>query len=132
MKNYKRIFVIVIDSLGVGEMEDSPEYGDVGVNTLGHISRSVERFSIPNLRSMGLADLTPLKQVEPVGRSLGYYGKLREKSRSKDTMTGHWEMMGLEVTTPFRTFTETGFRAGEEDRAQGHWEPERERHKDTR
>lgn len=109
MKNYKRIFVIVIDSLGVGEMEDSPEYGDVGVNTLGHISRSVERFSIPNLQSMGLADLTPLKQVESVGRSLGYYGKLREKSRSKDTMTGHWEMMGLEVTTPFRTFTETGF-----------------------
>ena len=109
MEKYKRIFVIVMDSLGVGAMSDSPEFGDVGVNTLGHISQSVDSFCMPNLQKMGMANLTPLKQVEPVEKSLGYYGKLNEKSRGKDTMTGHWEMMGLEVTKPFKTFTEHGF-----------------------
>ena len=109
MEKYKRIFVVVMDSLGVGAMEDSPEFGDVDVNTLGHISRSVDSFVIPNLQKMGMANLTPLKQVEPVENSLGYYGKLRERSKGKDTMTGHWEMMGLEVKKPFKTFTEHGF-----------------------
>ena len=109
MEKYKRIFVIVMDSLGVGAMSDSPEFGDVGVNTLGHISQSVDSFYMPNLQKMGMANLTPLIQVEPVEKSLGYYAKLNEKSRGKDTMTGHWEMMGLEVTKPFKTFTEHGF-----------------------
>ena len=109
MEKYKRIFVIVMDSLGVGAMSDSPEFGDVGVNTLGHISQSVGSFHMPNLQKMGMANLTPLKQVDPVEKSLGYYGKLNEKSRGKGTMTGHWEMMGLEVTKPFKTFTEHGF-----------------------
>ena len=109
MEKYKRIFVIVMDSLGVGAMSDSPEFGDVGVNTLGHISQSVDSFYMPNLQKMGMANLTLLKQVEPVEKSLGYYAKLNEKSRGKDTMTGHWEMMGLEVTKPFKTFTEHGF-----------------------
>ena len=83
MEKYRRIFVVVIDSLGVGAMEDSPEFGDVDVNTLGHISRSVDSFVIPNLQKMGMANLTPLKQVEPVENSLGYYGKLREKQRER-------------------------------------------------
>ena len=109
MEKYKRIFVIVMDSLGVGAMSDSSEFGDVGVNTLAHISQSVDSFYMPNLQKMGMANLTPLKQVDPVEKSLGYYGKLNEKSRGKDTMTGHWEMMGLEVTKPFKTFTEHGF-----------------------
>lgn len=109
VEKYRRIFIIVMDSLGVGAMDDSPEFGDVDVNTLGHISCSVDSFHIPNLQKMGMANLTPLKQVKPVEKSLGYYGKLNEKSRSKDTMTGHWEMMGLEVTKPFKTFTEHGF-----------------------
>lgn len=109
MKQYHRIFVIVVDSLGVGAMEDSPDFGDVGVNTLGHISQSVKTFHIPNLQKLGLANITPLTQVPPQEIRRGYYGKLRERSKGKDTMTGHWEMMGLEVTKPFRTFTETGF-----------------------
>ena len=109
MEKYRRIFVIVMDSLGVGAMDDSPEFGDTGVNTLGHIARFVGTLHMPNLRKMGMAKLTPLKCVEPAEKTLGYYGKLREKSRGKDTMTGHWEMMGLEVTHPFKTFTETGF-----------------------
>ena len=109
MEKFRRIFVVVMDSLGVGEAEDAAQFGDVGSNTLGHISQSVETFKIPHLRKLGMANLTPLKQVEPEEQPLGYYGKLRERSLGKDTMTGHWEMMGLEVKTPFKTFTETGF-----------------------
>ncbi len=109
MERFKRVFVVVMDSLGVGAMPDSAAFGDIGVNTLGHISESVDTFTIPNLRKLGMANLTPLKQVPPVEKTLGYYGKLKEKSLGKDTMTGHWEMMGLEVTKPFQTFTEHGF-----------------------
>lgn len=109
MQKYKRVFVIVMDSLGVGPMPDSEKFGDVGVNTLQHISESVDTFTIPNLKRLGLANLCPLKQVEPEEKPLAYYTKLRERSLGKDTMTGHWEIMGLEVTKPFQTFTETGF-----------------------
>lgn len=109
MKKYKRIFVVVIDSLGIGVMPDGERFGDVGVNTLGHISESVDTFRIPHLQKMGLANLTPLKQVAAVERPLGYQAVLREKSNGKDTMTGHWEMMGIETKTPFKTFTEHGF-----------------------
>ena len=109
MEKYKRIFVVVMDTLGVGAMPDSESFGDVGVNTLGHISESVDSFTIPNLQKLGMANLCSLKQVPPAEHPLGYRAKLREKSRGKDTMTGHWEMMGLEVTKPFKTFTETGF-----------------------
>ncbi len=109
MERYRRIFIVVLDSLGVGSMEDSPKFGDVGVNTLGHISQSVDTFHIPNLQKLGIANLCSLKQVAPADTPLAYYTKLNERSNGKDTMTGHWEIMGLEVKTPFRTFTETGF-----------------------
>lgn len=109
MKKYKRVFVIVMDSLGVGAMEDSESFGDVGVNTLGHIAEAVEHLTMPNLQKLGMANLIPLAGVDEVEKPLGYYTRLREKSNGKDTMTGHWEMMGLEVTRPFQTFTETGF-----------------------
>ncbi|WP_160692918.1 phosphopentomutase [Clostridium sp. C2-6-12] len=109
MKKYKRIFTIVIDSLGVGEMDDSKDYGDVNVDTLGHISQSVQDFKIPNLQRLGLANLHPIKNVEPVEKPLGYFMKMKEASVGKDTMTGHWEMMGLKIEKPFQTFTDTGF-----------------------
>ncbi|MCQ2510915.1 MAG: phosphopentomutase [Lachnospiraceae bacterium] len=109
MKKYNRIFTIVIDSLGIGALPDSPKFGDVGVNTLGHISESVDSFQIPNLQKLGLANLTPLKQVPAVDEPMGYRAVLRERSNGKDTMTGHWEMMGVETKTPFQTFTEHGF-----------------------
>ena len=109
MRKYKRMFVIVVDSLGVGAMPDAEQFGDVGVNTLGHIAEAAGGLAIPNLQKLGLANIIPLKAVAPAAEPLAYYGKLREKSNGKDTMTGHWEMMGLEITTPFQTFTDTGF-----------------------
>lgn len=109
MQKYKRIFTIVLDSLGIGEMKDSSDYGDFGVNTLGHIAERTEDFKIPNLRKLGIANLCELKGLEPVENPLGKYAKLNEMSLGKDTMTGHWEMMGLYITKPFQTFTDTGF-----------------------
>ena len=108
-KKYKRIFTVVIDSLGTGEMPDAASYGDAGTDTLGHIAANVEEFKIPNLQKLGIANLKDLAGIAPVEKPLAYYGKLREASNGKDTMTEHWEMMGLHITTPFKTFTETGF-----------------------
>lgn len=108
-RRLKRVFVIVLDSMGMGAMADAARFGDEGADTLGHISQTVEHFYIPNLASLGLANLKSLKQVQPQEHPLGYYAALNEKSNGKDTMTGHWEMMGLKVEKPFKTFTETGF-----------------------
>lgn len=106
---YQRIFVIVLDSLGVGAMPDSKEYGDIGVDTFGHIGEKMGTMQIPNLQKLGMANLHSIPGVEPVEQPLGVYTKLRERSLGKDTMTGHWEMMGLYITKPFITFTENGF-----------------------
>ena len=100
---YQRIFVIVLDSLGVGAMPDSKEY------TFGHIGEKMGTMQIPNLQKLGMANLHSIPGVEPVKQPLGVYTKLRERSLGKDTMTGHWEMMGLYITKPFITFTENGF-----------------------
>ena len=108
-ERYRRVFLIVVDSLGVGGAKDAADYGDLGSDTLGHISDCVEQFSIPNLQRLGMANLHPLRQVEPAQRPIGYYGRMNERSRGKDTMTGHWELMGLKTEKPFITFTETGF-----------------------
>ena len=106
---YQRIFVIVLDSLGVGAMPDSKEYGDIGVDTFGHIGEKMGTMQIPNLQKLGMANLHSIPGVETVKQPLGVYTKLRERSLGKDTMTGHWEMMGLYITKPFITFTENGF-----------------------
>lgn len=108
-RRFKRVFVIVLDSMGMGAMADAARFGDEGADTLGHISQTVEHFYIPNLASLGLANLKSLKQVQPQEHPLGYYAALNEKSNGKDTMTGHWEMMGIETKKPFITFTEHGF-----------------------
>lgn len=109
MSKYKRIFVIVLDSMGIGEMPDADKFGDKGADTLGHISQTVDSFYIPNLKKLGLANLKNLKQVEKETTPIGKYLSLAEASNGKDTMTGHWEMMGILTTKPFVTFTETGF-----------------------
>lgn len=106
---YKRIFVIVLDSCGIGAMKDSAEYGDNGVDTLGHIDDHMPEFHIPNLMSLGIDRLHALKHADKVENVMGYRARLNETSIGKDTMTGHWEMMGLHVKKPFQTFTETGF-----------------------
>ncbi len=108
-KKYKRVFTIVIDSMGIGAMPDSEKFGDVGVDTLGHISETVDTFQIPNLQKLGLANLKALKQVPAVENPSGYFMPMKETSNGKDTMTGHWEMMGIHTKKPFITFTETGF-----------------------
>lgn len=109
MKKFKRVFVIVIDSFGIGAMPNAVEYGDEGSDTCGHIDESVSEFKIPNLAKLGLGRLHPLKHVPYNGKIVGYQARLMEASAGKDTMTGHWELMGLHVAKPFQTFTETGF-----------------------
>lgn len=108
-KDYKRVFVVVMDSMGVGGGKDAEKFGDKGADTFGHISEKVEHFDIPNLYEIGLTNLHPIRQYPENPKPLGKYGRLNEQSASKDTMTGHWEMMGLEVKQPFKTFTDTGF-----------------------
>ena len=109
MQKYHRIFTIVIDSFGIGAMPNAAEYGDEGCDTCGHIDEYVSEFHIPNLVSLGLGRLHPLKHADYNGEIRGYQARLLESSVGKDTMTGHWELMGLHITKPFITFTETGF-----------------------
>ena len=90
-------------------MEDAADYGDAGANTLGHLYEAVNALHIPNLRQLGLGNLRSLRHVPPAQPPLAYYTALREASRAKDTMAGHWEMMGIHTRQPFRTFTEHGF-----------------------
>ena len=102
--------MVVIDSLGVGWEENSHLYGDEGANTLGHMFKATEgKYKIPNLQSLGLCNLTEVEGNPAPEHPKAYYGKLKEKSVGKDTMTGHWEIMGVLTTVPSVTFTDTGF-----------------------
>lgn len=105
---FERIAVIVLDSVGIGELPDAAKYGDTGAHTLGHIVERVPGVQLPELRKLGLANIARLGDWEPGDTAGGYYGKMAELSSGKDTMTGHWELMGLRIETPFRTF-ENGF-----------------------
>ena len=109
MKPYTRIFTIVIDSMGIGAAPDADKFGDAGCDTLGHIDEHMPSFKLPNMAKLGITALHPLKHVEAPEKTEGYQLRLIEASVGKDTMTGHWEMMGLHITTPFQTFTDTGF-----------------------
>lgn len=106
---YKRIFTIVIDSVGCGALPDSLDFGDQGVDTIGNTSKVTDGLHLPNMEQLGLGHLTEIKGVTPVKNPIGSYGKMNEISNGKDTMTGHWELMGLKIVEPFITFTETGF-----------------------
>jgi phosphopentomutase len=101
---FKRITIIVLDSVGIGELPDAAAYGDVGSHTLGHIVEKVPGLALPNLRRLGLGNIDPLADWKREPNPQGYYGKMAEVSVGKDTMTGHWELMGLRTDTPFRTF----------------------------
>lgn len=108
MGKFQRVFVIVLDSLGFGAMPDAEQYGDSNVDTIGHIAEKMQ-LHIPNLQKLGAANIRPINGVASVTEPLAKVTKLFEKSHGKDTMTGHWEMMGLYITKPFKTFTDTGF-----------------------
>ncbi|MCM3512678.1 phosphopentomutase [Carnobacterium inhibens] len=103
--SYKRVHLIVMDSVGIGEAPDADKFNDLGSDTLGHIAQEAG-LTIPHLEELGLGNIKPLKGVRSVTDSLGYYTKLEEVSVGKDTMTGHWEIMGLNIQTPFRVFPE--------------------------
>lgn len=109
MKKFKRIFVIVTDSVGIGEMPDANKFGDVGTNTFVHTAERCGGLNVPNMNSLGLGDLAPILGTSKVNHPNAYCMRLREASAGKDTMTGHWEMMGIYTTKPFQTFTDTGF-----------------------
>ena len=110
MKKYKRIFVIVMDSLGIGEMNDAIKYNDQGANTFVHVSEAKNGLIIPNLNKLGLYDLDErILGTSKVNHPHSYVLKLEEASNGKDTMTGHWEMMGILTSKPFKTYTDTGF-----------------------
>jgi phosphopentomutase len=99
---FNRVLLIVLDSVGIGEMADAGDYGDAGAHTLGHALGSRE-VRIPNLRQMGLANIARLP-VHPVDNPIGFFGKAATASRGKDTTTGHWEMGGIITSNPFPTY----------------------------
>lgn len=101
---FTRVTLIVLDSVGIGELPDAPAFGDAGAHTLGHIADKVSGFDLPELRKLGLANIAPIGSWAPHDAPEAAYGKMAETSAGKDTMTGHWELAGLHIGTPFRTF----------------------------
>ena len=106
---YKRIFVIVMDSAGIGAMKDADKFGDAGTNTWVHTSERCGGLDIPTINALGIGDLGKIVGSSVVSHPHSYSLILNEASNGKDTMTGHWEMMGILTTKPFKTFTDTGF-----------------------
>lgn len=109
MKKFNRVFLTVLDSVGIGELEDANEYGDLGANTLCNIAKSTGGLSLPNLQKMGLGNIASIEGVNSTSSQTAYTTKCRELSKGKDTITGHWEMAGILIKEPFKVFTETGF-----------------------
>ena len=106
---FKRVITIVMDSVGIGAAHDAEKYNDLGSDTMGNIAKTVGGLHLPNLEKLGLGNLHEIQGVNKVDNPKAYYTRMIEASNGKDTMTGHWEMMGLKITEPFITFTETGF-----------------------
>ncbi|EIJ78749.1 phosphopentomutase [Bacillus methanolicus PB1] len=107
---YKRIFLIVMDSVGIGEAPDAEKFDDKGADTLGHIAEKMGGLNMPNMGKLGLGNIREIKGIEKAEKPLAYYTKMKEASSGKDTMTGHWEIMGLYISTPFKVFPD-GFPA---------------------
>ena len=101
--SFDRVHLIVLDSVGIGEAPDAKDFDDEGAHTLGHIAEAAG-LTVPHMQSLGLGNIAPLQGIDPVESTKGYFTKLEEKSVGKDTMTGHWELMGLHIKTPFRVF----------------------------
>lgn len=104
MDPFKRIFIIVMDSVGIGEAPDATLFGDQGADTLGHIAERMNGLCMPSLSKLGLGNISEIKGVEKTEQPSAFYTKMKEASTGKDTMTGHWEMMGLNISRPFQVF----------------------------
>lgn len=103
---FKRIFLVVMDSVGIGEAPDAEKFGDKGSDTFGHIAEAMNGLNMPNMEKLGLSNIREIKGIEKQQKPLAYFTKMQEASNGKDTMTGHWEIMGLNIQTPFRVFPE--------------------------
>lgn len=108
MKKFNRIVTIVLDSVGIGQAPDSYKFNDYGVNTLGNISEKVG-LELPNLEKLGLGNISYIKTVPPVEHPLANYGKMQEVGAGKDSISGHWEMMGVTLEKSFKQYIENGF-----------------------
>ena len=106
LHTYKRVFLIVMDSVGIGEAPDAEKFGDKGADTFGHIAEKMKGLHMPNMGKLGFSNIREIKGIEKAEKPLAYYTKMKEASNGKDTMTGHWEIMGLNIETPFRVFPE--------------------------
>ncbi len=105
-KKFKRTFLIVMDSVGIGEAPDARKFDDKGSDTLGHIAEKMNGLHMPNMESLGLSNIREIKGIKPAEKPKAHFAKLQEASNGKDTMTGHWEIMGLHIEQPFQTFPE--------------------------
>lgn len=101
---FNRTFLIVLDSVGIGELPDAHDFNDKGAHTLGHIAEKMNGLKVPHLEQLGLGHIEPIEGVSTQYKPLSHYGKMAEVSVGKDTSTGHWEIMGLKVSTPFHTY----------------------------
>jgi len=100
---FNRVCIVVLDSVGIGELPDAADYGDVGAHTLGNIHKARGGISLPNLYELGLGNIEN-SRLPSVAATTAAYGRMAEKTHSKDTTCGHWEMMGLVMDPPFKTF----------------------------
>jgi phosphopentomutase len=100
----ERVILLVMDSVGAGATPDADRYGDAGANTLGHVAEAAGGADLPTLARLGLGNLLPMRGVAPATRPQGAFGRMAEASAGKDTATGHWELAGLRIDRPFRTF----------------------------
>ncbi|OBA03988.1 phosphopentomutase [Paenibacillus polymyxa] len=119
MSKFKRIHLVVMDSVGIGEAPDAAQFDDYDVDTLGHIARERGGLNMPNMAKLGLSNIRSIQGVPAADKPLAYYTKMQEASNGKDTMTGHWEIMGLNIAVPFRVFPD-GFPDELIQRIEGH------------
>ncbi|WP_371018614.1 phosphopentomutase [Pseudalkalibacillus sp. JSM 102089] len=103
-KRFKRVFLVVMDSVGIGEAPDADQFDDLGADTLGHIADHMNGLKMPNMEKLGLGNIRELNGISKAVKPMAHYTKMMEASNGKDTMTGHWEIMGLHIEQPFRTF----------------------------
>lgn len=103
-RSLNEFFLIVLDSVGFGEAPDAEQYGDKGADTIGHIAEHMDGLQMPNMEELGFGNIRPVKGISEVKPALAHYTKMQEASVGKDTMTGHWEIMGLHIDKPFQTF----------------------------